>query len=64
VMSGYHFPDVREAGPILQPRVASSARWLLWKFLRIALFAWNLIETGSLGSGVFTRVFLASALKP
>jgi len=35
--------------------------WLLFKW---SLTAWNLAETGSTGSGIYTRVFAASAVKP
>ena len=42
----------------------SSIRFGLWQLIRMHLMAWNLIETGTIGSGVLTRVFLMSACKP
>jgi 2-polyprenyl-3-methyl-5-hydroxy-6-metoxy-1,4-benzoquinol methylase len=41
----------------------SSIRFLLWQPIRLQLMAWNLIETGSTGDRVFTRVFLISGTK-
>lgn len=41
----------------------ASTRFLLWQVLRLQLMAWNLIETGSTGDRVFTRVFLISGVK-
>jgi hypothetical protein len=32
--------------------------------IHATLALWNLAETGSVGSGIYTRVFVASALKP
>jgi SAM-dependent methyltransferase len=54
---------VRECGP-LGLGVKSFVRLLLWQFLRAAMLSWNLVETGMAGSGICTRVFLATALKP
>ncbi len=62
-LCGLEQPEVRELGPV--PRgVRSACRWVLWGILRRFLWAWNLIETGSGGSGVYTRVFMATARKP
>lgn len=41
----------------------SSLRFVLWQGIRLQLMAWNLIETGSTGARVFTRVFLISGVK-
>ncbi|MBN4071996.1 class I SAM-dependent methyltransferase [bacterium AH-315-F18] len=41
-----------------------TVRFILWQVLRSGLALWNLVETGSTGSGIFSRVFLASAVKP
>ena len=54
----------REMGP---PASGSSRgatfRFLLWRGVRFVLQLWNRIETGMPGSGIFTRVFIASATK-
>lgn len=44
--------------------IASAVRWVAWQLLRCALIAWNLVETGSRGDGVWTRVFVLKAEKP
>jgi 2-polyprenyl-3-methyl-5-hydroxy-6-metoxy-1,4-benzoquinol methylase len=62
-MSGCRSVEAREAGPVLRCGPSSAVRWLLWKFVRVPMIAWNIIETGSAGSGVFTRVFLISAVR-
>lgn len=41
----------------------SSIRFVLWQVIRLQLMAWNLIETGSTGGRVFTRVFLITGIK-
>lgn len=41
----------------------STIRFMLWQVIRLRLMAWNLIETGSAGDGVLTRVFLISGIK-
>lgn len=41
----------------------SSIRFVLWQIIRLVLMAWNLIETGSNGDRVFTRVFLITGIK-
>ena len=59
------FQDVerREQGPV--PRgLASSVRYLLWQVLRLSMLARNLVETGSRGSAILTRVFIARARRP
>jgi 2-polyprenyl-3-methyl-5-hydroxy-6-metoxy-1,4-benzoquinol methylase len=38
-------------------------RYLTWKAIKQALAVWNLAETGSVGSGIYTRVFVATATK-
>jgi hypothetical protein len=53
----------RECGP--QARgVKSLARLLFWQILKAGLLFLNLVKTGMAGSGIFTRVFLATARKP
>jgi 2-polyprenyl-3-methyl-5-hydroxy-6-metoxy-1,4-benzoquinol methylase len=43
--------------------VKSVTRTILWQFLNLFWKFCNVVETGSQGSGIFTRVFLASATK-
>ena len=43
--------------------IFSSVRALLWQFIRVVLLSYNLIETGSTGDRVFTRVFLATGVR-
>jgi hypothetical protein len=44
--------------------IISGARFVLWKLVRLKILAEMMIETGSAGSRVTTRVFFASAVKP
>jgi len=52
----------REAGPVVHG-IVSLGRFLIWKVIRSLIALWNLAETGSLGSGIYTRVFFISAKK-
>ena len=52
----------RETGPVIHG-VASLGRYLIWKVIRVGLAICNLAETGSRGSGIYTRVFLISGRK-
>jgi SAM-dependent methyltransferase len=62
-LSGFRNLESREAGP--QPLgMLSLGRFLLWRLFRQGLRLFNLVETGSAGSGVYTRVFLATGKKP
>jgi 2-polyprenyl-3-methyl-5-hydroxy-6-metoxy-1,4-benzoquinol methylase len=61
---GFQYVESRETGPVpLGYSVLSSLRYVVWHLIRFGLKVWNLAETGSAGSGVFTRVFLATGLK-
>lgn len=56
--------EAREAGPV--PRGfswMSTFRYAVWQVIRQGKRVYNFIETGGPGSGVFTRVFTASAIK-
>ncbi len=54
---GFTGIEAREQCPV--PRgLFSAVRWVLWKFIRLLLLAYNLIETGSCGSGILSRVFI------
>jgi len=56
--------EVREADPVpCGYSIASTVRYGIWQCIRAALKACNIVETGSSGSGVFTRVFLVSGVK-
>ena len=59
---GFQHPESREAGPVVHG-FASAIRFMIWHGIRMFLRVWNLAETGSSGSGVFTRIFLISGLK-
>lgn len=55
----------RECGPVPWGySLISTVRYGLWRLIRLGLFSYNLIETGSKDDGVLTRVFLSSAVKP
>jgi hypothetical protein len=54
--------EARECGPYPHG-IVSGARFLLWRALHATLALWNLIEMGDKGSGVYTRVFVATARK-
>jgi len=43
--------------------IKSLGRVGLWQMLNPFLMLWNLAETGSVGSGIYTRVFVATAIK-
>ncbi len=63
-LTGFEGIESREQGPILWGYSASSTvRWFIWQCIRTALIGWNLVETGTSGSRVFTRVFLSSGLR-
>jgi 2-polyprenyl-3-methyl-5-hydroxy-6-metoxy-1,4-benzoquinol methylase len=62
---GFRGATSREMGPApLGYSLTSSARWMVWQCIRLLLKIWNLAETGGTGSGVYSRVFLLSAIKP
>lgn len=61
-LSGLEEIESRELGPV-PGSAASCVRWLLWRFITLALKAWNLAETGHPGSGVFTRVFVIRGVR-
>jgi SAM-dependent methyltransferase len=59
-LTGFTAVECRECHPVARG-VVSLLRIALWRVIRQLLRLWNLAETGSAGSGVLTRVFLASA---
>ncbi len=61
---GFGNLEVREAGPAPWGNsLVSTARYLIWQLIRAGLRIWNLAETGSSGTSVWTRVFLISGTK-
>lgn len=64
-LSNFQMIQARETGPVPWGySLISSIRFLIWRSIRLGLQIWNLAETGASGSGVFTRVFLITAVKP
>ena len=63
-LAGFADIECRECDPPRAGYSASSAiRAALWQCIRLSLSACNIIETGSRGDGVWTRVFLASGVR-
>lgn len=62
-VSGFKEYEAHECRPFFHG-IKSGMRVILWRVLRVVLLAWNLVETGSADSGIFTRVFIAKADKP
>lgn len=60
---GFRDFEAREQGPIVHG-VPSLLRAMLWQGYRASAYFRNLVETGSKGSGIFTRVFFARCLRP
>ncbi len=61
---GFKDIEPRESGPVpWNYSPASMFRAGVWQMFRGILKIWNLAETGSAGSGIFTRVFLISGVK-
>lgn len=64
VLCGFSKPEAREMGPVFRGySLTSSVRFLLWRGLRMMYRFANMVETGSLGPNVWTRVFVISAIK-
>lgn len=61
-VAGFDQFEVRECGPSVHG-VRSAVRWVLWRGIAAALAVWNLAETGTRGSGVYTRTFVAKAVR-
>ena len=62
---GYGQIEARELGPV--PRFGwrfGPVRWLLWQLCRAAWLTLDVIETGSPGARVHTRVYVISACRP
>jgi SAM-dependent methyltransferase len=61
-LCGFDHAESRELGPVMYG-AASAIRLVVWRAIRMGLKIYNLAETGSTGSGVFTRVFLVAGTK-
>jgi 2-polyprenyl-3-methyl-5-hydroxy-6-metoxy-1,4-benzoquinol methylase len=63
-VTGFSNNAVRECDPPPYGlSLFSSIRFMLWQVIRLQMMARNLIETGSTGGRVFTRVFLVTGIK-
>lgn len=64
-LCGFAEPQAREQGPVPWGySLRSTSRYAVWGVIRCGLKIWNLAELGWSGSGVFTRVMLASGTRP
>lgn len=62
--AGFKEIETREASPIpLGYSIFSTIRFLLWRLVRLCIKSINLIETGSTGDDVYSRVFLVKGRK-
>lgn len=63
-LCGFRNTACRALGPVpLGYCATSTIRWLIWQLIRAQLKIYNLAETGTTGSGVFTCVFVASGVR-
>ena len=61
--AGFDDAEVRETGPVPKGySLASSVRYIFWKFIRMLYCILETVETGGCGKRVYTRVFLLSAI--
>lgn len=61
-LCGFEGLEARECGPVSHG-VLSALRTAAWRLMRLGLRASSLVETGSAGSGVCTRVFLIAGVR-
>lgn len=63
-LCGFRETEAREQSPVpVGYSAMSTVRFLIWQGFRAGMGIWNLVETGSYGDGVLSRVFLISARK-
>jgi 2-polyprenyl-3-methyl-5-hydroxy-6-metoxy-1,4-benzoquinol methylase len=63
-LTGFNEIVARECNPPpYGVSLISTIRFMLWQLLRLQYIVGNLIETGSMGDRIFTRVFLISGVK-
>lgn len=60
--SGFRKIEFKPSEPIILS-INSFIRKIVWSTIKLFLVIWNISETGSTGSKIYTRVFLASAKK-
>ncbi len=61
-LAGFKNIQCRELGPVpFGYSVKSSLRSILWRCIRLSLKLRDLVENGEIGSGIYSRVFIASA---
>jgi len=61
-LAGFRRCEFREVGPVCTG-VAATVRWTLWKVVKAIYRGLNLVETGSSGRGIDSRVMLARLTK-
>ena len=62
-LSGFEQYEARPSAPYAHG-LKSAVRRILWNGVRAGLALWNLVEVGHRSSGIYTRVFVATAVKP
>lgn len=63
-ITGFTGIECREIGPIGSGySLRSTLRFPIWQLIRFLLKIYNLAETGSIGSNIYSRVFILSAIK-
>ena len=61
-VTGFEPITFLECGPVVHG-VKSAIRWLGWKFIRLLIMAYMLVETGTVGDRAYTQVMIAVAKK-
>ena len=61
-LTGFEATMFLECGPVVHG-VKSSIRWLAWKFIRLLIMGYMLVETGTVGSNIYTQVMVVVAKK-
>jgi len=62
LFAGFSDCETMETGPCLTS-FFGLIRILLWRFISIGIYVFNLIEIGNKGTGIFTRTFIARLYK-
>jgi SAM-dependent methyltransferase len=62
-INGFADFEARECGPCPHG-LKSLIRFFVWRLIRFGLLVWNVAETGGAGSGIYTRIFILTAIKP
>ena len=61
-LCGFERIEIRGMDPVVHG-ILSMGRFVIWKMIWLVLATWNLAETGRLGYGIYSRVFLISGIK-